>query len=268
MSPLGMLGAMPGYVPELGMAAKLVTYFRSNHERGLPGHQAVVVLADPDDGRLLALMGGTRITAVRTAVSAAVAAQALAPSSVHVVAVVGTGVQARSHLDAFGQAFPRAGLRLAGRSPDRVHALAAEYGGAQVAASIEAAVRDADVVCLCTDSDDPVIRREWLPAGCHVSSVGSGHEVDADTVAAAKVFVESRAMATQPFPAGSREIAGRDPDTVTEVGEVLLGRHPGRTDDGELTVYKSMGHASEDVAAAAALFRAALAAGVGTTLAL
>ena len=126
----------------------------------------------------------------------------------------------------------------------------------------------ADVVCLCTDASDPVIARSWLADGCHVSSVGSGVEVDAETVAAASVFVETRTAATQPFPAGSRELAGRDAESVTEVGEVLLGIRPGRQSPDELTLYKSMGHATQDVAAAAVVYQAALAAGGGATLSL
>jgi ornithine cyclodeaminase/alanine dehydrogenase-like protein (mu-crystallin family) len=257
---LGLLGAMPGYVPGLGLGAKIVTYFRGNHERGMPGHQALVMLFDPDDGRPLALMGGTHITAVRTAGAAAVAAGALARPDPAVVAVLGTGVQARSHLDAFARTFPGATFRLAGRTPVHASALAADYVGVQVADGFEAAARDADVVCLCTDAEEPVIARGWLSPGCHVSSVGSGVEVDPSTVCEARVFVESRAMATQPFPAGSRELASSEPESVTEVGEVLLGTRPGRTGVDELTLYKSMGHAAEDIAAAAVVYQAALSA--------
>ena len=270
-APGGLLGTMPGYLPGLGLGAKVVTYFRGNHERGLPGHQALVALFDPDDGRPLALMDGTHITALRTATAAAVAARALARSDAAVVAVLGTGVQGRSHLDAFGRAFPGAAFRVAGRNRDHAEALASQWQSAEhprveVAADFASAVRDADVVCLCTDADEPVISRGWLPVGCHVSSVGSGVEVDAETVTAARVFVESRAVATQPFPAGSRELAGQDPETVTEVGEVLLGSRPGRTSDDELTLYKSMGHATQDVAAAAVVLRAARATGTGKTV--
>ena len=257
LTPSGLLGTMPGYVPGLGLGAKLVTYFRDNHARGLPGHQALIALFDPDDGRPLALMDGTHITAVRTATAAAVAAMALAPPSVSTIAVLGTGVQGRSHLDAFGRAFPSASLRLAGRTTSHARDLAASYPSVEVVDGFAEAVRGADVVCLTTDADEPVIAFGDLPPGCHISSVGSGCEVDAETVAAARVFVESRAVATQPFPAGSRELAGRDPASVTEVGEVLLGAAPGRQAPDQLTLYKSMGHASEDVAAAAVVWRAA-----------
>ena len=113
-----------------------------------------------------------------------------------------------------------------------------------------------------------MIARNWLTDGCHVSSVGSGVEVDAGTVSDAAVFVESRAVATQPFPAGSRELAGRDPSSVTEVGAVLLGTETGRTSPDQLTLYKSMGHATQDVVAAALVYRAAIDAGIGTELTL
>jgi alanine dehydrogenase len=268
LTPAGLLGTMPGYVPGVGLGAKLVTYFRGNHDRGLPGHQAMVALFDPDDGRPLALMDGTHITTMRTAMAAAVAAEVLARPGSATVAVLGTGVQGRAHLTAFARAFPTASLRLAGRTPEHTRALAAAYTGVDVADRFEQAVRGADVVALCTDASDPVIEPSWLAHGCHVSSVGSGFEVDAETVSRARVFVESRAAATQPFPAGSRELASRDPDSITEVGEVLLGMKTGRQTPDEITLYKSMGHATQDVVAAAAVYRAALASGVGATLSL
>jgi ornithine cyclodeaminase/alanine dehydrogenase-like protein (mu-crystallin family) len=226
------------------------------------------VLFGSEDGRPLALMDGTHITGIRTAMAAAVAAEVLARPEASTVTVLGTGVQAREHLNAFARVFPGASIRLAGRTPEHVRAVAAAYHQVEVAGRFEEAVRGANVVCLCTDASDPVIARSWLADGCHVSSVGSGVEVDADTVAAASVFVESRAAATQPFPAGSRELAGLDAESLTEVGEVLLGTRPGRRSPEELTLYKSMGHATEDVVAAAVVYQAALDAGVGATLSL
>src|SRR5436309_15199403 len=113
-------------------------------------------------------------------------------------------------------------MTVAGRSEHRTRSLA-DATGAVAVADIESAVRGAEIVCLCTDADDPVIDRSWLRTGCHVSSVGSGREVDAATLATARVFVESRANAVQPFPAGCRDLEGRNPDELPEVGEVLLG---------------------------------------------
>jgi alanine dehydrogenase len=254
-APAGLLGSMPGYVPGLGLGAKLVTYFRDNESKGVPGHQAVIVMFDPSDGRPVALLDATYITAARTAVAAAVAAQALSIADVRTVAVIGTGVQARAHLEAFAHVFGSASMTVAGRSAERARSLAGATENV-AAADIESAVRTADVACLCTDTDDPVIDRSWLRRGCHVSSVGSGREVDAATLAAGRVFVESRASAVQPFPAGSRELEGRNPDGLTEVGEVLLGIRPGRQTPDEITIYKSMGHAAEDIGAASVVLRA------------
>jgi alanine dehydrogenase len=253
--PAGLLAAMPGYVPGLGLGAKLVTYFRDNEAIGVPAHQAVIVMFNPSDGRPEALLDATYITATRTAVAAAVAAQALSTTDVQTVAVIGTGVQARSHLTAFAHLFGNASMTVAGRSEQRTRSLA-DATGALAVADIESAVRGAEVVCLCTDTDDPVINRSWLRAGCHISSVGSGREIDAATLAAARVFVESRGNAVQPFPAGCRDLEGRNPDELTEVGEVLLGTRPGREAPDEITVYRSMGHAAEDIAAASTVLRA------------
>jgi ornithine cyclodeaminase/alanine dehydrogenase-like protein (mu-crystallin family) len=260
----GLLGAMPGYVDGV-LAAKLVSLFEGNVE--LPSHQAVVAVFDPENGQPLALMDGTFITAIRTGATSAVSVRALARADARALAVVGTGVQARSHLEAVRLVRPFQVVCVGGRDERAAAALAAEFG-ADVA-GIEEAVRGADVVCLCTHAEKPVLRWEWLAPGTQVTSVGSSHELDADTVEQADVLaVESRATAFQPFPAGAPELAGRDPDTAVELGEVLAGTRPGRTDDAQLTVYKSTGHAVEDAAAAALVLRRAQRDGIGTTVAL
>jgi alanine dehydrogenase len=265
-SGAGLLGAMPGFVPGLGLGAKLVSIFRGNHAGAVPGHQALVALFDPDDGTPVALMGGTHITGMRTAMTAAIAASALARPGAATLAVLGAGVQAGTHLRAFTHELRFTDVRVAARDPRRAVELVETTGIGRAVDSFEQAVVGADVVCLCTDSDEPVIVRDWLAPGAHVSSVGSGAEIDPRTMATGTVFVESRASATLPFPAGAHELAGRDPATVTEIGEVLLGTHPGRRSDTELTVYKSTGNAAEDLAAAAVVHRAARAAGVGTVV--
>ena len=263
----GLLAAMPGYVPGQGLAAKLVAYFRENESLGVPAHQALVTVHDPRTGTPLAVMDGTHLTAVRTATSAAVAAVALARPGARTLAVLGAGVQGASHLDAFLRGLPDLDdVRVASRTRVNAEAAAAQHPAARVVDGFEDAVRGADVVALCTDADQPVALQGWLSPGVHVSSVGSGHEVDPATVEVAAVFVESRAVATSPFPAGSRELGGRDPQSVTEVGEVLLGTRPGRTDQQQTTLYKSMGHAVEDVAAATLVYEAAVRTGAGTRL--
>jgi len=249
-TPDGLLAAMPGFVPDAGLMAKLVSVFAANPERGLPSHQAVIVLFDEAMGVPLAVMDGTHITAVRTAASAALAARVLARPASRVLAILGAGVQARAHLDLFPRVRDFEEVRIASRTADRARALAAERPGATAVAAFEDAVRGADVVCCCTDAPEPVIDGEWLRPGTHVSSVGVGFELDTATLARGRVFVEWRGAALHPFPAGARELAGTDPETVTELGEVLSGARPGRLADAEITVYKSTGHAVEDAVAA------------------
>lgn len=245
-APGGLLAAMPGYVDGV-LAAKLVSVF-PEHE---PSHQALIAVFDPDTGTPLAVMDGTHITAVRTAASSAVATRALAREDAEVLAVLGAGVQGRSHLDAVRRVRPFAEARVASRTLAHAEALAVEAGATAVE-SFEQAVRGADVVCCCTHADTPILRRDWLAPGTHVCSVGVGEgpELDAETVRAGLLVVESPA-AFEPFPAGTHELSGLDPSLGVELGQILGGAHPGRTSGDEITVYKSMGHAVEDAAAAA-----------------
>jgi ornithine cyclodeaminase/alanine dehydrogenase-like protein (mu-crystallin family) len=253
----GLLGAMPGYVDGV-LAAKLVTLF-PEHE---PSHQALIAVFDSQTGTPLAVMDGTHITAVRTGASSAVATRALARADARVLAILGAGVQGRSHLDAVGRVRRFDEVRIASRDPEHARAFAEETGVTAVD-SFEDAVRGADVVCACTSSAEPVLRREWLAPGTHVTSVGSsmdGPELDRETVTAGLLVIESR-VAFQPPPAGSHELEGLDPADAVELGEVLAGTHPGRTSDDQLTVYKSMGHAVEDAAAAALVLERASSSG-------
>jgi ornithine cyclodeaminase/alanine dehydrogenase-like protein (mu-crystallin family) len=262
------MGAMVGYVPGAGLEAKLVSVFPQNHQRGAPSHQAVIVLFDEEDGTPLALMDGTYITAIRTGGAAAVAARALAREDAKVLAILGAGAQGRSHLETFPRVRDFAEIRVASRDAGKAAALAARHPRARVATSFEAAVRGADVVACCTDAREPVLRREWLKAGAHVSSVGGtfGPELGADTLAGSRVFVEWRGAATNAPPAGACELQGFDVDRLTEVGEVLSGTRPGRQLADEVTVYKATGHAVEDVVAARLVYDRARVEGVGTQL--
>jgi ornithine cyclodeaminase/alanine dehydrogenase-like protein (mu-crystallin family) len=264
----GVLGSMVGYVPGIGLEAKLVSVFPHNEQRGRPSHQALIALFDEEDGAPLALMDGTYITAIRTGGAAAVAARVLAREDAKVLAILGAGVQGGSHLETFSRVRDFAEIRIASRDARKAAALAARHPRARVATSFEAAVRGADVVACCTDAREPVIRHEWLKAGAHVSSVGGtfGPELDADTLAAGSIFLEWRGAATNPPPAGAHEIQGFDADRLTEVGEVLSGVRPGRRSAGELTVYKATGHAVEDVAAARLVYDRARAEGAGIQL--
>jgi alanine dehydrogenase len=265
---LGLLGAMAGYVPGVALEVKLVSVFPGNHSRGLPSHQGLIALFDENDGAPLALMDGGYITAIRTGGTAAVAARALAREDAKVLAILGAGVQGGSHLETFTRVRDFGEIRVASRDKGKASALAARHPNAHVARSFEDAVRGADVVACCTDAREPIIRREWLAPGVHVSSVGGtfGPELDPETLSAAKVFVEWRGAALNAPPAGAHELQGMDAESITEVGEVLAGTKAGRTSKDDMTVYKSTGHAVEDAATARLVYDRALAEGVGVSL--
>ena len=261
-----LLGVMPAYSPSAGLACKLVTLFPQNRDRET--HQAAIMVFDPANGTPLALMDGTYVTATRTAAGSALATRLLARDDARVLALVGTGVQARTHARAIPRVRPIEEIRVAGRDPAKAAALADELGPpARAVALYEDAIRGADVVAATTHAAEPVVRREWLDPGTHVNSVGlnpSGREVDAATVAEATLVVESRDSALAPPPAGAPELAGVDPARVhAELGEIVAGTRPGRTSQDELTLYKSVGVAVQDAAAAALVLSAARERGIG-----
>ncbi len=253
-SPEGLLAAMPGYVPGLGLAAKLVSVFAGNPTAGLPSHQALVVVFDESTGEPLALLGATHLTAVRTAVASAVAARALARPDATSLAILGAGVQGRAHLEAVSSLVAVSEVRVASRDRSKAERLAGSHPGARAVGSFAEAVSGADIVCCCTDAPLPVIEDRWVGPGAHVGSVGIGAELPAGLLGRSRVFVESTAVTAAP-PAGAVELQGRDPSTVTEIGAVLAGRSAGRTDPAEVTVWKSVGHAALDVAAAVVALR-------------
>jgi ornithine cyclodeaminase len=260
----GLLGVMPSYLPSAGLACKLVTLFPHNTDRET--HQAVICVFDPENGTPLALMDGTYVTATRTAAGSALATRLLAREDARVLAVLGTGVQARTHARAIPRVRPIDEIRVAGRDRARAEALAAEIGGVAVD-SYEEALRGADVVAATTHALDPVVRRQWIEPGTHVNSVGlnpSGREVDEQTVADATLVVESRASALAPPPAGAPELVGVDPARVhAELGELVTGAKQGRRSRDEITLYKSVGIAVQDAAAAALVLAAARERSVG-----
>lgn len=275
----GFLGVMPAYLPSFSaLTTKLVTVFPANAEAGIPTHQAVIVAFDPDTGTPLALMDAISITEARTAAGSALATRLLARPEASVLAVLGTGVQARAHARAIPRVREIREIRVAGRDQAGAVAVASELSvdlGIPVrpAASYAQAMDGADVVCACTHSPEPVVRGEWLPPGVHVNSVGfntAGREVDGATVAGAVVAVESRASALAPPPAGSNDLTWpmRDgqlpPDfSPAEIGELVSGARRGRTSPDQITLYKSVGVAAEDAAAAALVLARAHEEGAG-----
>jgi len=264
----GLLGVMPGHVPGVALESKLVSVFPANDEHGIPSHQGLIALFDEENGTPLAVMDGTYITAIRTGGTAAVAARVLARRDASVLAILGAGAQGHSHLKTFPRVRDFKEIRIASRNAERAGRLAALNPRAQVAPSFEDAVRGADVVACCTDARSPIVKREWLGPGVHVSAVGGtfGPELDSETVRAARVFVEWRGAVTSAPPAGAHELQGIDPQNVTEVGEVIAGTRPGRRSEEEITLYKSTGIAVEDAAAARLVYDRALAEGAGVKL--
>ncbi|MCA1843154.1 MAG: ornithine cyclodeaminase family protein [Actinobacteria bacterium] len=275
-----LLAAMPAFLPSArALTTKLVTLFPENTDR--PTHQAVICCFDPETGTPIAIMDGTHVTATRTAAGSALATKLLAQPGSAVVSVVGTGVQARAHARALSRLPGVEVIQVAGRNHEKVAALEDELTHAGIRAramgSIEDGVRSADVVCATTHTDEPVVRREWLRPGVHVNSVGvsftGAGEVDTETVRDSVVVVESRAAVLAPPPSGAIELhraiqAGViKPDHIhAEVGELVAGDRPGRTDETQLTLYKSVGVAVQDAAAAALVLETARQQGIGLDL--
>jgi ornithine cyclodeaminase/alanine dehydrogenase-like protein (mu-crystallin family) len=278
----GLLVAMPAYLPDAdGLAAKLVSLFPHNAGTRWPTHQAVIVVFDAATGAPAALIDGTSVTAARTAAGSALATDLLARHDARVLAILGTGVQARSHAHAVTRVRTFDEVRVCGRNLDHaehlVKELASELGCRVVAVDhFDRACSGAQVVCATTHSPDPVVVRTALDPGTHVNSVGyntAGREVDGDTVAEALVVVESKAAVLALPPSGSNDIRvaiaeGRitEDHVSTELGQLIAGTRQGRRSDDQLTLYKSVGIAAQDVAAAALVLRVARDRGVGTTV--
>ena len=276
----GLVAAMPAYLPDPELVAvKLVSLFPGNTTR--PTHQALVAVFSPQTGEPVALLDGTSITVARTAAASALSAELLARPDAHTLAILGTGEQARAHAHAMVRVRPIRTVRVAGRTPERVQALVADLSSSlpmviEAAPSFADACANADIVCATTHSPDPVVRREFLRTGAHVTSVGyntAGREVDSATVAASIVVVESREAVLAAPPSGANELRVPisegliGPDHIhAELGELLAGTRPGRTSPDQLTLYKSVGIAAQDAAAAGLVLAAARAAGVGRTI--
>lgn len=256
----GALGAMTGHVPGIGLVAKVVSLFPGATHNS---HRGVVEYFDSVEGAPLALLDAQTITALRTAASATVAMQAVARPGNRGIAVLGTGMQASAQLE-FLSLIGATDVTIGARNRDNADALVAQHG-IGTTASVEDAVRSAETVFCCTSSSEPVVRRSWLAEGAHVSSVGGGYgwELDLATVNSAAVYTEWAGAADEPPPAGAWELQELGPARPTVIGHVLDGHHAGRSSDGELTVFKSTGHAALDVAAAAVAYHMAQAHRIG-----
>ena len=265
MAGAGFVLGMPAWQPHSDAAIKLVSIFHANHQLGLPSHLALICLFDEKTGMPVSIMNGTAITAARTAGAAALSTRLLARSYASVLAILGAGVQGSAHLKTLPRVRDFRDIRIASRNFSHAQQLAATLPHAHAVASFEEAVRGADVICLCTSSSTPIISADWLSPGAHVTSVGyapPGGELDREVIAQGKIFVETR-MAFEPPPVGCSELSELDPNTGTELGEVLLAQRPGRQSDQDITVYKAMGHAMEDMVTANLVYQRARQQGVG-----
>jgi alanine dehydrogenase len=262
----GYLMAMPAWQPGSRLGVKLITVFHKNHKLSLPGHQALICIFDPTTGTPEAIMDGTYITAMRTAASSALSARLLARKDTQVLAIIGAGVQGRSHLQILSRVRNFEEIRIASLFFQDAEKLAGEYPRARAVESFKDAVMSADVVCLCTTSNTAVIEPAWISPGTHITSVGynpPGSELPLEIIPRTRLIVETR-RSFEPPPTGCCELVGLNPSTGIELGEILLGIRPGRQTEDEITLYKSMGHAIEDLAAANLVYLQARQQGAGS----
>jgi len=276
----GFMGLMPGWRggdhgDAAAFALKAVCIMPGNPARGLDAHQGLVTLFDGESGVPTAILDASAVTAVRTAAVTAVATGLLARGDARVLAILGAGTQARAHVRALAGVRDFAQVRVYAPTTAHAQALAEQAGAARgeagVAASAEEAVRDADVVVTVTSAREPVLQRAWLKPGAHVNAVGAStpraRELDTATVAASALFCDSRESLRNEageFQLAIAEglIAGEE-HVRAELGEVLAGTAPGRRDAGELTLFRSLGLAIEDLAAAEHAVAVATQRGIG-----
>jgi len=249
----GFFGVMPAYGGALG--AKMVTFYPNN--QGIPTHHAMIMLFRPETGEPLVTMDGRLITEMRTAAVSAVATDHLARTDTPVLAILGSGVQAQSHLEALRIVRKFREVRV--WSPRHAKEFASKFG-VSAASSAEEAVRGADVIVVATSATMPVLWDEWLSPGAHINAIGATRpnwrELDDELLRKARIYVESREAAMK--ESGDIIAAG---NIFAEVGEVVAGSKPGRQSDDETTLYKSVGVAIEDIRSADLVYRRALAAG-------
>jgi alanine dehydrogenase len=275
----GRITSMPGFLNvDRALGMKVVTYFPDNPKGGLPGILATIMLFSAETGKLIATMDGSYITAIRTACASAMATKALANPQTPVLGILGAGVQARAHIEALTRV----------RSIERIRIYSPSGMGApgikndmeptvkipiEVARSAEEAVRDADLVATVTTAKQPIVNRQWLKPGAHINAVGSHRpdlrEIDGATLARSKIVVDSREAVMA--ECGDILLAIKEnnisSDSIhAEIGEVLAGVKSGRTSAGEITLYKSVGIAIQDVAAANLVYRKALELKIGTNV--
>jgi alanine dehydrogenase len=275
----GRITSMPGYLTEdkaLGM--KVVTYFQNNPEQNLPAILATVMLFSAATGKIIAVMDGSYITAIRTACASAMATKALANPETPVLGILGAGVQARAHIEALCRVRKLNQIKLYSPSGTSAANIKKELEPAvgiaiDVAKSAEETVRNADLVVTATTAQQPILKCEWLKPGAHINAVGShrpdSREIDGPTVAQSKVVVDSREAIMAEcgdIILAIKEKSITEKHLHAEIGEVLAGTKSGRSNAGEITLYKSVGIAIQDVATAQLIYHKALELKVGTNV--
>jgi len=267
----GLMALMPAYMSgeRAAYGLKAVCVFPHNVTIGKDAHQGAVTLFSAQTGELLAVMDASAITAIRTAAVSGVATQLLAREEAGDLAIVGSGVQARSHLAAMAEVRPIRQVRVASRTFQNALKFAAEMSvnypfPIQAVESVQSAVRDADLIVTATTAPKPILQRDWIPSGAHLNVVGSSipttREVDTATMAASSLFVDRRESTLN--EAGDYLFAAKEdaigPDHIkAEIGELLIGQAQGRTSADEITLFKSLGLAVEDLASAEYVYRQA-----------
>ncbi len=253
---------MPGSLADDGMfGAKLISVFTDPANPGRRRHRGLVVMFEPTEGRPVAVVDAEEVTHIRTAAATAMATDTLARPDASTLLIVGTGGQAHTHLQALPHVRTFSRTMIWGRNRDKAEALAARFG-VQAVADLQPACAEADVICTLTGSAQPLVMGAWLKPGTHLNLVGSSApgpvEVDGALVARGRYFVESRASA---LAAAAEFLAAKEAGLVDdshiagEIGDVIAGRVPARTADADITIYKSLGHAVQDLAAASLLCR-------------
>lgn len=272
----GLMGLMPAYLggeaPAYGI--KVISVFPGNRERGIDSHQGAVLLMSPETGENLALVNASALTGIRTAAVSALATRLLAREDAGDVALVGAGVQAAYHLDAMAAVRLLRRVRVASRTGETARRFAAEHGArfgfpVEAVESAEEAVRGADLVVVATTATSPVVRGEWFAPGAHVNVIGGpgAREVDDEAMARSALYLDDRVAAEHESGEYRSAVASGaiGPGGVRgTIGEVAAGLREGRRSADEVTLFKSLGIAVEDVAAAAAVYARARETGVGT----
>jgi len=273
----GALGMMPSYLGNIdAVGLKVITVFHGNHGTRYDSHQGAVLLFETSHGQLLSIMDASSITGIRTAAVSAVATQLLARDDATKLAILGSGVQAKTHFAAMVEARPITSAsvwsRNAGHARQFAERESARYGIPVVAiATVEEAVRDADIICTTTGAREPILKGEWIAPGTHINAVGSSiavaRELDANAVKRSTLFVDRRESTLNEggdFLIAKQEGVVSDDHILGELGQILLGKIEGRKSREEITLFKSLGLAVEDLASANHIYRKAIDGGIGT----